>query len=174
MAVISALKVPVGGFFTERVFAEPGESSGGPCRGGRRIAGFIIRDLATGGTSPIALFDESGDLRPRPEGFETVGVESLRSLPPDTPAGAVGLIVMDELGFLERDSPRFQEAVFSAIRGPLPVLGTLKDMCDSVSPFLEMVKASGIRLLRVTEQNRARVEKEARELLAAWVSEHPS
>lgn len=188
MAVVSALKVTVGGFVTERVFAEPGEPSGGPCRGGRRVAGFAVRDLAAGVAAPIAMFDEGGIILPIPEGFETVGAESLRRhspTPPELRAGAVGLLVMDELGFLEIGCPRFQEAVFEAIRGPLPVLGSLKEMPDSgrrnvsgsrhcsASPFLEKVKASGIRLLRVTDESRARVEIEARELLAAWVSRHP-
>jgi nucleoside-triphosphatase THEP1 len=189
MAVISRLKVPVGGFVTERVFAQPGEPSGGPCRDGRIISGFVIRDVAAGGAAPIADFDEGGNLRPRPEGFETGGADSLgrhSPPPPGAPGRGVRLLIMDELGFLERDSPRFQAAVFEAIRGPLPVLGTLKEMDDSShrhcfegpygseNPFLEKVKACGIRMLHVTEQNRARVEKQARMLLGAWISENRS
>lgn len=216
-ALISALKVPVGGFVTERVFEASGEPSGAgrsaahrgeprsaARRNGRpsvgrhdelRIAGFVIRGLATGKTGPIADFDEDGTLRPRPEGFETVGVEALRSPPLDAPAGAARLIVMDEIGFLESGSPRFQEAVFETIRGPLPVLGVLKEMCDSenghghLGPndcassssslrrrgrFLETVKTSGVRLLRVTEENRSAVEEEAFELLSDWFTAHPS
>jgi nucleoside-triphosphatase THEP1 len=231
-AVIYALRVPVGGFVTERVFAAPGAPRGpqtarppgsdtsgvdtpgvGPRRGGRKITGFSIRDIATGRTAPVAHFDENGNLCPHPEGFETVGVEAVLSPLRDAPAGAVRLMVMDELGFLERDSPRFQDAVFKALRSPLPVLGTLKDWDDPESrsdsssrhdttgrrgavsrcgsmrrdgsvnrqdsmrrggskrrpePFLEKVKASGIRQLLVTEESRGGVEKEALRLLAAW------
>ena len=37
-----------------------------------------------------------------------------------------GLLVMDELGFLERDASRFQAAVLAALRGPQPVLAAVK------------------------------------------------
>lgn len=37
-----------------------------------------------------------------------------------------GLLLMDELGFLERDAHRFQEAVLAALRGDQPVLAAVK------------------------------------------------
>lgn len=43
-----------------------------------------------------------------------------------------GLLVMDELGFLERDASRFQAAVLAALRGPQPVLAAVK---NRTTPF---------------------------------------
>ena len=37
-----------------------------------------------------------------------------------------GLILMDELGFLEAEAGLFREAVLAALRGPKPVLGVVR------------------------------------------------
>ena len=41
-----------------------------------------------------------------------------------------GLLLMDELGFLERDARRFQEAVLAALQGDQPVLAAVKNRND--------------------------------------------
>jgi nucleoside-triphosphatase len=193
--VIGALKTGAGGFVTERVLASPGPAASvsavpsraraGSRRPGLGVVGFSIRDLATGRTAPIARFEECGALRPHPEGFETVGVAAIETaLEPGPRPGRgrpppVGLIVMDELGFLEKDAPRFQAAVFRALSGPLPVIGVLKDTDAPAgpsgpdNPFLQTVKASGVLLLRVTEKNRAEVERRALAILSARKSAPP-
>ena len=56
-----------------------------------------------------------------PEAFDRLG-------PPLLTSG--GLLVMDELGFLERCSPVFQRAVFTLLDGPTPVLGVLRHLCN--------------------------------------------
>lgn len=63
-----------------------------------------------------------------------------------------GLLVMDELGFLERDASRFQTAVLAALRGPQPVLAAVKNRDD---PFLRAVRSvPGVRVLYITRDNR--------------------
>ena len=63
-----------------------------------------------------------------------------------------GLLLMDELGFLERDARRFQEAVLAALRGDQPVLAAVKNRND---PFLQAVRgAPGVRVLYITRENR--------------------
>lgn len=62
-----------------------------------------------------------------------------------------GLLVMDELGFLERDASRFQAAVLAALRGPQPVLAAVKNRDD---PFLRAVRSvPGVRVLYITRDN---------------------
>ena len=63
-----------------------------------------------------------------------------------------GLLLMDELGFLERDAHRFQEAVLAALRGDQPVLAAVKNRND---PFLQAVRGvPGVRVLYITRENR--------------------
>ena len=63
-----------------------------------------------------------------------------------------GLLLMDELGFLERDAHRFQEAVLAALRGDQPVLAAVKSRND---PFLQAVRGvPGVRVLYITRENR--------------------
>ncbi len=86
--------------------------------------------------------------RAYPEVFETLGVSLLRAAKPD------GVILMDELGFLEADAPRFQAAVLEALHGTVPVLACIKDRPGV--PFLEQVRACpGTVLYTVTPGNRA-------------------
>lgn len=63
-----------------------------------------------------------------------------------------GLLLMDELGFLERDARRFQEAVLAALQGDQPVLAAVKNRND---PFLQAVRGvPGVRVLYITRENR--------------------
>ena len=59
---------------------------------------------------------------------------------------------MDELGFLERDAHRFQEAVLAALQGDQPVLAAVKNRND---PFLQAARGvPGVRVLYITRENR--------------------
>ena len=63
-----------------------------------------------------------------------------------------GLLLMDELGFLERDAHRFQEAVLAALKGDQPVLAAVKNRNDL---FLQAVRGvPGVRVLYITRENR--------------------
>ncbi len=64
--------------------------------------------------------------------FNTLGAASLRAEPN-------GLIVMDELGFLEAEAEAFTQAVFAALRGDVPVIAAVKARFDV--PFLNAVRA---------------------------------
>ena len=78
--------------------------------------------------------------------FDTLGAELLK------PCAGADVLVMDELGFLESDSPVFQAAVLSALDGPLPVLGVIKPRS---TPFLDAVRTHpNVKVLEVTPETR--------------------
>ena len=58
-----------------------------------------------------------------PEVFDRLGAELLRRAEEDP---ACGLILMDELGFLEAEAGAFRAAVLDALTGPKPVLGVVR------------------------------------------------
>ena len=65
--------------------------------------------------------------------FETLGVSLIER------AENNGIIIMDEIGFMERDSEKFKAAVLKALDGDIPVLGAVKaghNDCD----FLNAVR----------------------------------
>ena len=74
-----------------------------------------------------------GSFTAYPAIFDTAGVECLSA----PPIGAA-LIIMDELGVMESDAMRFQQAVLSALDGHTPVLGILK---PKRTPFLDAVRS---------------------------------
>lgn len=79
-----------------------------------------------------------------------------------------GVLVMDELGFLERDERVFQQAVLAALDGPLPVLGVVK---PRQAPFLDAVRAHPrTRTVLVTKENRDALLEEV--LLPLWEKEN--
>ncbi len=58
-----------------------------------------------------------------PEVFDGLGARLLRQASADP---ACGLILMDELGFLEAGAAGFRQAVLSVLAGPKPVLGVVR------------------------------------------------
>ncbi len=83
-----------------------------------------------------------------PEVFDTVGPRLLGDSSPS-------LIIMDELGFMEKDAVQFQNAVLSTLDGSVPVLGVIRNM---QTPFLDEVRAHPkVDVIIVTEENRAEV-----------------
>ena len=82
-----------------------------------------------------------------PEVFDTAGVELLQNVP----AGA-RLILMDELGFMEKQDGLFAQAVLAALDGPVPVLGVIKPRS---ARLLDRVRAhSRVQILEVRPDNR--------------------
>ena len=80
-----------------------------------------------------------------PSRFDTLGTAALSQRYGD-------VLLMDELGFLERDARRFQKAVLAALQGDQPVLAAVKNRND---PFLQAVRgAPGVRVLYITRENR--------------------
>ena len=84
------------------------------------------------------------------EAFDKLGAPYIRS------AKADGVIIMDELGFMESDSIPFTTAVFDALDGDIPVIASIK-MMDGVG-FLEKVKSHpNLKIYNVTRETSDKV-----------------
>ncbi len=93
-----------------------------------------------------------------PEVFDRVGPGLLR------PEGA-DLLLMDELGTMERQSPAFCGAVLRALDSGVPVLGVIKPRS---SDLLDTVRAHPrVKVVTVTRENR----EVLLETLERWASE---
>lgn len=102
-----------------------------------------------------------GNRRMFTEVFDTLGVEYLRSALPD------GLIVMDELGFLEAQADAFTSAVLTALNGDIPVIAAVKAQGDL--PFLNAVRAhENARLYHIDESNRDALYDELLPVIREW------
>ena len=112
-----------------------------------RACGHLALDLQyTGDTLSVATMEPHG-VRADRAAFDAAGERLLSA-----PAGRRSLLLMDELGFLERDASRFQAAVLAAWPGPQPVLPAVKNRDD---PFLRAVRSvPGVRVLYITRDNR--------------------
>jgi len=79
--------------------------------------------------------------------FDTFGVEYLSGLPED------GIVVMDELGFMEASSEAFTSRVLEVLDGEIPVLAAVTTRTDI--DFLNTVRAHPNALVfTLTEENR--------------------
>ena len=86
--------------------------------------------------------------------FNGLGVRLIRSARPG------GVLVMDELGFIETRAADFCREVFNAFEGPVPVIATVREKGPETG-FLEKVQAyPGARLYMITEDNRDELYEE--------------
>lgn len=93
----------------------------------------------------VGICDSRSSVR-HPEVFDGLGVRLIESAPRD------GLILMDELGFLENDAKAFQDAVLRALDGDTPVLAAVK---PKDTPFLRAVRGHrNAALIFIDEANR--------------------
>ena len=100
----------------------------------------------------------------RPTVFDTLGVRYLAAARPG------GLIVMDELGFMEAEAEAFKQAVLHALGGDIPVLAAVKDRRDV--PFLNAVCSEPkAALYTVTPENREALFAELLPIVKAWRGE---
>ena len=123
--------------------------------------GFRTRWDRAGGHLALELLEtgETHGVRADRAAFDAAGERLLSA-----PAGRRSLLLMDELGFLERCSPVFQRAVFTLLDGPTPVLGVLRR--HAKSPFWGPVsRRADVRLLPLTVENRAEIPAELAHLL---------
>jgi len=133
-AALRRLGRTVGGIRTVRVE--------GP-EGGRA---FVLVDCMTGERFPLARWT-GGRMDVRLETFETGGVRALQRA-----IGGADLIVLDELGWMEIEAPKFQRHVFAALDSPTRVLGVVR---SRENPFLDAVRAHPrVEVLPVTLENR--------------------
>lgn len=94
------------------------------------------------------------------ETFDTLGVDYLKAEPG-------GLIVMDELGFMEAGAKRFVRAVFEALDGEIPVIAAVKARYDV--EFLNEVRAhKNAKLFNITKENREVLYQELLPIVLSW------
>ena len=65
--------------------------------------------------------------------FNTLGAEYITAAKPG------GYIIMDELGFMEKDAEKFKRAVFNALDGNIPIIAAVKARYDV--DFLNRIRA---------------------------------
>lgn len=95
-----------------------------------------------------------------PDGFNLLGVDYLR-------ATQDGIIVMDELGFMESQAEAFTRAVFAALDGKIPVIAAVKARYDV--PFLNEVRAhSKSQLYMISLENRDALLEELLPVIHGW------
>ena len=96
-----------------------------------------------------------------PEVFDTVGVRLLKA-----PPG--GVLLMDELGFMENEAYAFRAAVLHSLDGDIPVLAAVK---DRDTPFLQAVRTHrNAKLYWITRGNRNALYEEILPTITAWNS----
>ncbi len=136
---------------------------GDPRLGGFRTITVPSLELDALGELYIVAPDDAGNLRCRDNlvgirwgggkgtgfasGFEVGGCRLLTTPPPDTK-----LLLMDELGTMERMAPQFCAAVLAALDGDLPVVGVVKPIH---APLLDAVRAHPrVLVISVDQENR--------------------
>lgn len=95
------------------------------------------------------------------EAFDTLGVRYIAQARPG------GLIVMDELGFMEARAQGFTQAVMDAMDGGIPVIAAVKARYDM--PFLNAVRAHpNAAVYDITADNRDALYDELLPVVLAW------
>lgn len=95
--------------------------------------------------------------------FETRGVEYLKNEPD-------GIIVMDELGFMETDAEHFKSAVLSCLDGDTHVFATVK--AREGIDFLDAVRRHPkAEVFEINEENRDSLYEELLKYILAWNTE---
>lgn len=99
------------------------------------------------------------------EVFNSLGVQYISETRPD------GVIVMDELGFMEARAEAFVQAVFRALDGRIPAIAAVKDRFDV--PFLNEVRAHpNARVYRIDGENRDALFEELLPVVIGWNTEN--
>lgn len=141
LTLLSKLNKPVYGFVTLKM-PEPGTDK---CPIYIFPAGQPIEIRQQNTENLLAL--RGAECVTYPEVFDTLGTEYIRSAKPD------GVILMDELGFMEADAKVFQNTVLDALHGNIPVIAAVKNKPGI--PFLEEVRSCPNAVLyTVTPENR--------------------
>ena len=119
--------------------------------------GDIRLPIPTDEGSVVARFSE-GCPHPDPARFNELGCALIREA-----RQSAELIVMDELGFLERDAYLFQAEILSTLDGTAPVLGVVRQGAEG---WLQaVVRHPNVEVLPVSIENRDAL---ARELIARF------
>ena len=140
--LLSDLALPVYGFYTRRI-----PLSDGDCR--------VYMHAASGEAPPILLAESMNrKMHAYAEAFNSCGVELLEAVKDD------GIIVMDELGFLESEADLFCRKVLETLSADIPVLAAVK-ASHADNPFLIRVRNHpNCLLFTVTPENREQLYEE--------------
>ena len=94
--------------------------------------------------------------------FDDLGVKLLSDVSGD------GLIVMDEIGYMETDAEHFCRKVIETFDGDIPVIAAIK-VSEKEYRYLQLIKDHPkIYLLRLNEDNREEVYEEACRIMETW------
>ena len=106
----------------------------------------------------VGIRSGTGCMTPYPAVFDNIGA-SILAFPPE----GAELILMDELGVMERGAKEFCMAVLKVLDGNIPVLGVIK---PKHTAFLDTVRSHERSVLfEVTEENRDCLPSSLAELL---------
>ncbi|MDR3282893.1 MAG: NTPase [Candidatus Methanoplasma sp.] len=120
---------------------------------GRRKTGFSVRNILTGETKVFASSDIESKIMIGKIGvdlskFEEIGIVAIR-----TACKQCDIIVIDEVGKMEVESPAFIDAVKEALDADKPMILTLHK--KSRNPLLQDIRRrDDVRILEVTPTNR--------------------
>ena len=90
------------------------------------------------------------------ETFDIFGTSLIQSARPG------GLLIMDEIGHMEKDAHRFLQTIFEALDGGIPVLASVRYTTTPID-YLERIKHHPrVRLYMLTGENRDSVYEEIR------------
>ncbi len=153
--LMAELKVPVYGFQTSTTVTDPD--------GTHHIYMYPVGKV----DGSMSDWNHVGDCNMRERSvnrqvFETLGVQLLRSAKPD------GVIVMDEIGFMEIGAENFCHEILKALDGDIPVLATVKDT-DLGVEFLDLVRDhKNAELIMLTAENRDEVFGKVLPVIRSW------
>lgn len=103
-----------------------------------------------------------GGHRLYPHVFDEAGVPMLQKIT----AGAPGLVLMDEIGYMEGKAPAFQRELLRVLALDVPVLGVLRQPDEKAPQFLKDLHARpDLTILTVSEGNRDELPEKCRRLL---------
>lgn len=109
-----------------------------------------------GGESMVAAVKDGEYRKAVPEAFE-YGADIIEK------SGKKDVVVLDELGRLERCSERFMNAVFEKLQGEKRVLGVIKKESNH---FLDKIRElPNVVIIEVTEENRDEIPQKIAELM---------
>ena len=167
--------MPIYGFQTKRFAGPDGIGRIYMFPAGRGQTDEIPPDARCAGGTPAGAADRAGDRATAEasdaryigstqgrvmdvctEAFDTFGTVLIQSARPG------GLLIMDEIGHMEKDAHRFLQAIFEALGGDIPILASVRYTAGSIG-YLERIKRHPrVRLYMLTEENRDAVYIEVR------------
>lgn len=119
---------------------------------------LLLSDIQENQTQIVAKFID-GSRFPITHTFDSFGVDLLSQTPiPE-------LLVMDELGFLEKEAYQFQKAVLKALDEDVPILGVLRE--ESLGWLVSVRSHIRTEIITVTLNNRDSIPFLLKEKLAS-------